>query len=406
MDLRDKDYLLLKNLMDNMTDSIYFKDLESRFVMVNRASARWQGFEQPDDAIGTSDFDTYQEEDARRMFADEQRIIETGIPLVGLEEEETSKNGQVAWVSTTKMPLRDDDGRIVGTFGISRDITEHKQAELSAARYAEQVRLIKEEMEDDVRMAAELQKTFFPNTYPSFPAGCAPADSRVGFLHRYHPSGMVSGDFCSIRRLSETKCGVLQCDVMGHGVRAALVTALICAIVEELSQQEHDPGAYLARMNELLLPTLRRDDSFLYATACYLVFDTATGLLRHANAGHPVPLLFQGAAAEWLMEDAALRGPALAVCEGTEFLTLEKQLAPGDSVVMYTDGLYEVEGANGEEFGEQRLADSARRHARLPLRELFPALIGDARRFAGANAFDDDICLVGLECRALQEEKD
>jgi phosphoserine phosphatase RsbU/P len=406
MDVKGKEELLLKNLMDSMSDMIYFKDIDSRFIMMNKSSAHWQGFSRPDDSVGSSDFDRYQEDDARRMLEEEQRIVRTGEPMVGIEEQETRKNGQRMWVSTTKMPLKDGDGEIVGTFGISRDITEHKEAEQRAARYAEEVRRIKEEMEEDVRMAAELQKTFFPRTYPLFPAGCDPEASRVGFHHHYHPSGTVSGDFCAIRRLSETECGILQCDVMGHGVRAALVTALICAMVEELARQEREPGAFLGRMNELLLPVLRQEDTFLYATACYLVFDAATGRLRFANAGHPVPLHFQGSekAAGWLMDDESLRGPALAIDEGADFQTLEKQLAPGDSVVMYTDGLYEVEGVGGEEFGGHRLVEAANRHAGLPLKALFPALINDARHFAETGGFDDDICLVGLECRSLLEK--
>lgn len=404
MNLKSKDHLLLKNLMDHMPDMIYFKDLQSRFVMMNKASAHWQGYDRPEEAIGNTDFDKYQTEDALRMREDEQRMIKTGEPIVGVEEEETWQTGQNAWVSTTKMPLRDADGRIVGTFGISRDITKHKQAELQATHYAKEVQRIKEVMEEDVRMAAELQKTFFPRVYPLFPEGCKPADSRVGFYHHYNPSGTVSGDFCAIHRLSDTSCGILLCDVMGHGVQAALGTALICAMVEELVQQELDPGAFLGRLNELLLPILRQEDTFLYATACYIVYDTETGMVRSANAGHPVPLLFQQAqkSACWLMDDASLRGPALAICEGVEFQTVEKQIASGDAVVMYTDGIYEVLNAEDEEFGEDRLLAAAQQYVDLPLENLFPALINHTRHFAESGEFDDDVCMVGFTCRSLK----
>jgi sigma-B regulation protein RsbU (phosphoserine phosphatase) len=403
MDLKGKGYLLLKNLMDNMTDHIYFKDLESRFIMMNKSSARWQGYDSPDEAIGESDFDKYAREDALRMFEAEQQIIETGTPIEGIEERETWKDGQEAWVSTTKMPLRDENDQIIGTFGISRDISRHKEAELRAARYFQEIQQIKEGMEEDIRMAAELQKTFFPRRYPVFPEGCSPEDSRVGFHHHYYASGVVSGDFCAIHRLSDTECGVLQCDVMGHGVRAALVTALICAMVEELAQQERDPGGFLGRMNNLLLPILQQEDTLLYATACYIVYDTATGIVRVSNAGHPNPLLIRSSenSADWLMDDVSLRGPALAICEDAVFHAVEKQIKPGDAVVMYTDGLYEVVDAGGREFGEKRLIDSACRHARYGLKELFPALINDARHFSEEGVFDDDICLVGFKCQSL-----
>ena len=394
---------LLKRLMEKMTDSIYFKDLQSHFVMVNKTLANAWGHSSPDELIGMSDFDSFQEADARHMYEDEQAIIESGEPIEGLEEETTWKDGHVAWSSTSKMPLIDDAGKIVGTFGISRNITEHKLAELQAARYAEEIRRIKEGMEEDLRMAAQLQKSFFPHSYPAFPEGVPPEERAVQFLHHHHASSMVSGDICAIRRLSATESGILLCDVMGHGVRAALGTALIYATLEELAQQERDPGKFLGRMNERLLPVLRQEDVFLYATACYAVYDASSGRLRVANAGHPVPLLFHGAdnSACWLMDDASMRGPALAICEDATFQTLEKQLQPGDSVVMYTDGLYEVEGSDGEEFGEERLLQAAQQCSNLALEELFPALIDEVQHFSAEGEFADDICLAGFKCRTL-----
>lgn len=394
---------LLRRLMEKTTDSIYFKDLKSRFVMVNKTLADSWGYTSPEELKGKSDFDSFREEDASQMYEDDQGIIESGEPIEGLEEETKWKDGHAAWASTSKMPLIDDAGNVIGTFGITRNITEHKLTELRAAHYAEEVRQIKEDMEEDLRMAAELQKAFFPRTYPIFPEGSSPEESAVQFLHHYHASGMVSGDICTIRRLSATECGILQCDVMGHGVRAALGTALICALIEELAQQEHDPGKFLGRMNTQLFPILRQEDVFLYATACYAVYDASSGRLRVANAGHPVPLYIQSLenTASWLIDDTSMCGPALAISEDVVFQTLEKKLQPGDSVVMYTDGLYEAVSPDDEEFGEERLLLAARKNSGLGLDKLFPALINSARNFSGEEEFDDDICLTGFTCRSL-----
>lgn len=397
---------LLQNLMEHMTDNIYFKDLKSCFMMVNKAFCEWTGLT-GEDVIGKTDFDLFASAHAQQAFDDEQRIIESGEPIVGQEEKETWADGRITWVSSTKMPLKDSSGTIIGTFGISRDITEHKEAELRAAYYAEQVRRIKDEMEEDVRMAAELQKTFFPRSYPTFPQGCSTEESCVEFMHHYHASGMVSGDFCTIIPLSSTESGIFLCDVMGHGVRAALVTALICALVEETSSVERDPGNFLARMNKQLIPILRQEDMFLYATACYMVYNAETGELRYANAGHPVPIHIRPEehAAEWLMDDPALRGPALAIVEDMEFSTFERQIVPGDSVLMYTDGLYEVLDDEGHEFGEQRLLEAASRLRGKELTDLVPALINDAAAFAFDGTFDDDICVVGFKCHTLMNRE-
>ncbi len=120
---------LLHTLMDNLPDSIYFKDTKSRFLRINRAMAALLGLKDPDEAVGKTDYDFFSEEHARPAFEDEQQVMTTGLPLVAKEEREVWSNGRERWVSSTKMPFRDRAGRIIGTFGISRDITHRKQAE-------------------------------------------------------------------------------------------------------------------------------------------------------------------------------------------------------------------------------------------------------------------------------------
>ena len=125
---------LLRTLMDNSPDHIYFKDTESRFISIIKALADWFGLSDPEQAVGKTDVDFFTEEHARPAYADEREVMRTGQPLVGKEEKETWPDGQETWVSTTKVPLRDKEGHIIGTFGISRDITRHKQAEEEMAR--------------------------------------------------------------------------------------------------------------------------------------------------------------------------------------------------------------------------------------------------------------------------------
>jgi diguanylate cyclase (GGDEF)-like protein/PAS domain S-box-containing protein len=127
---------LLETLMDNVPDAIYFKDLDSRFTRVNRYAAARFGVAGPALAVGRTDFDFFTSEHAQQALRDEQEIIRTGQPLVNVEEKETLANGEIRWVSTTKLPLRDRKGEIVGTFGISRDISDRKKAEEQLQRQA------------------------------------------------------------------------------------------------------------------------------------------------------------------------------------------------------------------------------------------------------------------------------
>ena len=125
---------LLHTLADNLPDAIYFKDRESRFTRINKAQAKLFGLSDPAQAVGKTDFDFFAAEHAQKAYEDELEIIRTGQPLVGKEEKETWPDGHVTWVSTTKMPLRDAQGNITGTFGVSRDITARMQTELDLRR--------------------------------------------------------------------------------------------------------------------------------------------------------------------------------------------------------------------------------------------------------------------------------
>jgi diguanylate cyclase (GGDEF)-like protein/PAS domain S-box-containing protein len=125
----EKERRLMNTLLDTTTDQVYFKDLDSRFVKMSTALATRLGLMTPEQAIGRTDFDFFSEEHARPAYEDEQRIISTGEPLVDIEEKETWEDGREAWVSTTKMPLHDEEGNVVGTYGISRDITKRKHDE-------------------------------------------------------------------------------------------------------------------------------------------------------------------------------------------------------------------------------------------------------------------------------------
>jgi len=145
---------LIETLMNHIPDHIYFKDRQSRFLRVNRALANLFQIEDPSEAVGKTDFDFFLPEHARQALADEQAIIRTGKPMVGREEKETWPDGSVTWASTTKQALQDDQGEIIGTFGISRDITDRRRAEEALAQKTRELLRSNKELEEFAYVAS------------------------------------------------------------------------------------------------------------------------------------------------------------------------------------------------------------------------------------------------------------
>src|ERR1700676_4745078 len=394
-----RERFLLKTLMDNLPDHIYFKDRESRFIAVNRAMAAWFGLEDPADVLGTTDADLFAPEHAQAALRDEQEILRTGQPLVNMEEKETWPDGHETWVSTSKLPLRDPNGNIIGTFGLSRDITEKKRAEEKLAALARELREKNEALEQDLEMARELQQAMLPHRYPRFPHHASKEEIAVRFYHFYQPSMSVSGDFFEVLKLSDTSAGVFICDVMGHGVRAALVASTVSALVGRLRDYLGDPGEFLARLNRALRSTLEYSEVPLFASAFYLLADLEKGELRYANAGHPNPLRVHCARdrADTHSLNGSKHGPALGLFDDAVYSNSHCELSPHDTLLLFTDGLFEVEGPGGDIYDYPRLLEAVNRRREWPVFQLFYEVIEEVQRFSAGRHFSDDVCLVTME---------
>jgi sigma-B regulation protein RsbU (phosphoserine phosphatase) len=392
---------LLQQLMDNMTDNIFFKDRDHKFIMINQANARWFGFSNSQEAVGKTDFDLFEEEFAQKAQEDEEQVMASGTPMLG-DEEQTVHDGEVVWGHVTKVPLRDNAGQVIGIIGIGRDITvlKHKESELADAN--RKLAAANDQISEDLQMAARLQQTFLPQNYPSFTS--ADGKELLSFHHYYEPDIEIGGDFCAVHKLSDTKAGLLICDVMGHGVRAALITSMIRTISDNLAHQVDSPGDFLTAMNRQLHPMLQTQDEFLFATACYLTIDTESGLLSGAMAGHTVPFLIRPdqALVSPLTIAAENSGPALAITADHDYQTFSMQLAPGDKVLMYTDGICEALDSNGNEFGTDRLQHTIQDCSELPLKELFTRIVQAVHDHAGSEKLGDDICLLGFTLNGLK----
>ena len=120
---------LLRALLETLPEAIYFKDLDGRFIRLSATLAKWYGLDDPADAVGKSDFDFFTPEFARATRETEEAILRTGTPIIDVEERFVGSDGKSRWVSTTKLPLKDSAGKIIGTVGVSRDVNARKKME-------------------------------------------------------------------------------------------------------------------------------------------------------------------------------------------------------------------------------------------------------------------------------------
>lgn len=392
---------LLRSVVDSIPDSIYVKDAQGRYILDNAAHRSQLGVASAAEVIGRTVFDFFPKEVAQRFNADDGLVMGSGEPILNRQESAGGGDSAPRWLSTTKVALRGPRGEVIGLIGLGRDITAHKAAEAKAAEFAQALRERNAELQEDLEMAREVQQAFMPQQFPNFPLHASEAESALGFHVSYLPTTTLGGDFFQVLPISDTRAGVFICDVMGHGVRAALITAIERALVEELSGLANEPGQFLAKMNHSLVSLLRRTRIPMFVSAFYMVVDWAEGTIRYANAGHPRPLLLRRKAGvlEVLGARAGECGPALGVFETPDYLTVESGVEPEDFVMLYTDGLYEVEGADGAYFDQRLLREVVGGKLALATGKLFAEVLAAVQKFAANGAFIDDVCLVGVEVR-------
>ncbi|MFO7820536.1 MAG: PAS domain-containing protein [Lentisphaeria bacterium] len=318
---------LLHTLMDNIPDNIYFKDRDGRFIRINNSLASWFGLSDPTEATGKTDFDYFSAEHAQQAAEDEQEILQTGRPVVGKEEKETWPDGRVTWVSSSKEPLRDQQGNIVGTFGISRDITELKKATLELAARDQKTR-------EEMNLARAIHSALLPVEAPKMPG--------FEFGLRFVPSSDIGGDFIDFVRLPDpNSIGVVFADITGHGVGAALLASMLKVFVDEVAPVYQSLDACFKALNRRLFKAYPGDS---FASTFYAVFDSRKKSMTYVKASQePVILLRPGQKPQCLGDG----GPALGLLgpeyfDEKEYKQCEVQLLPGDTVFFYTDGLVDI----------------------------------------------------------------
>lgn len=350
---------------------------------------------------------------AARSIAQTARLDENAVP-----DERTQALAQAAVQRCRNIRTGDEISGLAGDFAAmgERVLRYHGQLEQEIAEKTE-------EIQRDLEMAREFQESLLPREYPRLPESDE-LDSiptlGLNFHHIYKPALSVGGDFFDVFKLSDHQAGIFIADVMGHGARSALVTAILRTLLLDLSTQTTDPAELLRLINRHFYEMVQSSRQFVFVSAFCLVLDTQNRTATYANAGHPSPLLAEGATARVIPllshSDASANShanSALGVAPDTKYECFSRAVAPGDTFLLYTDGVIEAPNPHGDEFGMAQLENLiAREMARQPAKPDVAALcqvVMDAlNEWMHGLPSPDDICLVavGTEGEAIRDDSD
>jgi sigma-B regulation protein RsbU (phosphoserine phosphatase) len=280
---------------------------------------------------------------------------------------------------------------VLDHLGDLQDEIQGLHAELNMLRRRDEtLRFFMHRLDEELRLAARIQQDFLPKTLPQV--------GRVHFHTLFRPAGYVSGDLYDVMRLDERHIGFFICDAVGHGMPAALLTmfikrALVTKEVFESGYRLLDPGEALNRLNQALVD--QNLSQATYATAMYGIVNTETHEVRFAKGGHPSPALLR---ADGRLEFPDATGALLGIFPDEQFAITTLQLAPGDRLFVYSDGI-EVAFC-GDDLNNCHLwQEELQSRRQLSTEALLLDLTAELDRQTGSLQPKDDLTVIALEIK-------
>ena len=385
----------LRELIENIPINVYYKDKESRFVLANSSTAEKLGAATEKDILGKTDRDFFDKRHADRGRKDELEIMETRVPMLKALQKETYDEGKITWAETSKLPWLNRKGELCGTFGITTDITALFTAQQELGSLADELQKRNVAIEEELQLAREIQQALLPQELDGLVLQDNQLEVTVGC--RYCPASEMAGDFFEVIPISQHSMGILICDVMGHGVRASLVVSMLRGLMEKERESATSPEWFLYGVNEGLVSIFERAEVTLFATAIYCVIDLQERTLTYSCAGHPAPIVVRLGKGKVLEPNEGKVSPALGLIPQAVYSANTISLDEIDRLLMYTDGLHEVEDASGDELGIEHVIASMEQCSEKGLEECLDTLLDESRRHSVEGEFADDVCLFGLE---------
>ena len=276
-------------------------------------------------------------------------------------------------------------------FSLLRSLAEQAALALHNAEFLN-LQIEKKQLDLDLSLASGIQQMLLPRQAVTL-AG-------LDVDARYAPAQKVGGDLYDLLPLSETRLGVVVADVSGKGIPASLLMAICRTHLRQLAPRYESPARALAELNRVLATDIH---SGLYVTMIYAVIDLARHTVTVARAGHELPLFVRREAASsvYRAEFVGSEGMAIGMVPDDLFTSViadrTESFAPGDVLVLYTDGITEAPNEDEKEFSSGRLADVARSLHSHAARGINDGILESVQRFTGAAAQRDDFTLLTVK---------
>lgn len=240
---------------------------------------------------------------------------------------------------------------------------------------------------EELRMARHVQQHLLPTNFPSM--------KKLAFEVAYIPTIEIGGDFYDFIPVNEDEVGIFVSDVSGHGISAAMLTMVISTMMRSITQEVHEPEQVLAHLNRQFSKMTEGELAGAFVTAFSVLINQSTGRISYANAGHPSPLLLRGDQA--IVEKLDTDGFPLGLFDSNQYVSCEIDIKPGDKLVLYTDGIYDVVNNARELFGANRFGALVEELRHLPGKQMAKEIMNRIHEFCKGAPQPDDICLVVVE---------
>lgn len=399
----DEERHLFRLLIDHIPDNIFFKNRESRFVVANASTARKMNVPTPSDLVGKTDANFFDKTKAAEWRKEEISIMESNTSTIANLRQETWKTGQESWCVSTKIPWKGKDGKLKGILGITSDVTSMVRAQQELKRVASELEQKNLALEKEIRLAREVQLALLPQNVAPICYNAEGESRQLTFATKYQPSGQVAGDWFEVLPISDSRVGIFICDVMGHGVRSALVASMIRGLLEDSVSENPAPAAFLSLVNANLSRILARSEATMFATAFYMLVDMNTKTVSYASAGHPAPITRQFDTQEISVLPVP-RGIALGLVEGAKYRETTIDLKDGMGFLLFTDGLIEATNNKGEEIGQKAIQEYMNQFDTCSAKNAVEYAMDCVNKFTGKETFEDDICLLSFRYTEQKEK--